>query len=107
MRRASVYLRKTFVGELREVSPNKYVFRYDDLYFFDPVKQDISLTLTKKQQEYKSQYLFPFFANMLSEGESRSAQAKLLQIDENDDFGILLATTQYDVSGGIILKPLL
>ncbi len=105
MRKAAIYLRKTFVGEVTELSKDKYVFRYDDDYFYNPSKPDISLTLNKNQQEYKSTFLFPFFANMLSEGENRKVQAKLLGVDENDDFGILLATAQNDARGAITVKP--
>lgn len=36
--------------------------------------------------------LVPYFFNMLSEGANRQLQSTLLHIDENDDFGILLAT---------------
>ncbi len=30
----------------------------------------------------------------------------LLHIDENDDFGILLATAQYDTIGAVTVKPI-
>ena len=69
MRQGVVYLNKERVGIITELSSNEYKFRYDDEYFNDPSKPSISLTLTKQQQEYTSQYLFPFFANMLSEGQ--------------------------------------
>ena len=87
MRQGVVYLNKERVGIITELSSNEYKFRYDDEYFNDPSKPSISLTLTKQQQEYTSHYLFPFFANMLSEGHNRIVQARLLQIDEKDDFG--------------------
>lgn len=62
--------------------------------------------MTKQQQEYTSHYLFPLFANMLSEGHNRIVQARLLQIDEKDDFGILLATAHTDTAGAVTIKPL-
>lgn len=49
---------------------------------------------------------FPFFSNMLSEGRNRAVQSRLLHIDENDHFGILLATAQTDVAGAVTVKPL-
>lgn len=106
MRKAAVYLRGGYAGELTEVSRNEYIFRYDDYYFAEPDKPSISLTLSKSQQEYHSEYLFPFFFNMLSEGSNRMAQSRILHIDENDHFGILLATAQTDVSGAVTVKPL-
>jgi serine/threonine-protein kinase HipA len=43
---------------------------------------------------------------MLSEGANREMQSRMLRIDEKDDFGILLATAQYDTIGAITVKPL-
>jgi len=106
MRKAAVYLRGEFAGELTEVSRAEYLFRYDDDYFTNPAKPAISLTLNKLQQEYKSEFLFPFFFNMLSEGSNRISQSRALHIDENDHFGILLATAQNDVPGAVTVKPL-
>ena len=62
----------------------EYAFRYDDEYFVHPEKPAISLTLNKSQQEYRSEYLFPFFFNMLSEGSNRMAQSRALHLDKND-----------------------
>lgn len=105
MRKGIVYLRGILAGELTEINHNEYVFRYQNDYFNDPTKPEISLTLSKKQQEYRSPFLFPFFFNLLSEGSNRITQARLLRIDEKDHFGILLATAQNDVSGAVTIKP--
>lgn len=51
-------------------------------------------------------YLFTYFFNMLSEGANRQVQSTLLHIDEKDDFGIMLATAQYDTIGAVTVKPL-
>ena len=93
-------------GILTEISPTEYVFKYDDTYYADDMQPAISLTLPKTQQEYRSAYLFPFFSNMLSEGRNRIVQSRMLHIDENDHFGILLATAQTDVAGAVTVKPL-
>ncbi len=105
MRKANVFYNGIPAGELTEVSPNDYVFRYDDAYFGDPKQPAISLTLPKKQQEYRSEQLFPYFYNLLSEGTNRALQARLLKIDENDNFGLILATAGTDTIGAITLKP--
>ena len=55
---------------------------------------------------YRSPYLFAVFFNMLSEGENRRIQSRLLHIDSSDDFGILLATAQNDTVGAITVKPI-
>jgi len=106
MRTAEVYRNGELAGLLTEHNRNNYVFIYDTAYFFDDGKPAISLTLPKTQQEYKSKFLFPFFFNMLSEGVNRKLQSTQLKIDENDNFGLLMATAQYDTIGAITVKPL-
>ena len=106
MRRARVYNNGRFSGILEESSPHEYVFRYDDLYFADSSLPAISLTLPKNRQEFHSPHLFPFFANMLSEGHNRIVQARLHKLDPEDDFGILLATAGTDTPGSITLTPI-
>ncbi len=106
MRKAEVYRNGILAGVVTEENGKSYVFRYDPNYFTDTKKQAISLTLPKSQPEYRSEYLFPFFFNMLSEGANRKLQSRLLRIDEKDDFGILLATAEYDTIGAVTIKPL-
>ena len=106
MRSAKVYFNGELAGIVTEENRQSYIFRYDDKYFVDKEKPAVSLTLPKTQQEYKSEYLFPFFFNMLSEGANRQAQSRLMKIDEKDDFGILLATAQHDTIGAITVKPI-
>jgi serine/threonine-protein kinase HipA len=104
MRKAEVYRNGVLAGTLTETDKGSYIFKYDDAYFNDNTKPGISLTLSKKQTEYSSEYLFPFFYNMLSEGTNRVVQSKQLKIDENDFFGLLLATAQFDTIGAITVK---
>ena len=106
MRRANVYYNNTLAGELSETPERRYLFKYDSDYFNDASKPEVSLTLPKNRQEYSSDYLFPFFFNMLSEGSNRITQARLLRVDEKDHFGILLATAQNDTTGAITVKPI-
>jgi len=83
---------------------SQYIFKYIDDYFNDSQKKAISVTLPKTQQEYKSKTLFPFFFNMLSEGVNRKLQCRQLQIDENDYFGLLLATGGTETIGAVSVK---
>ncbi len=105
MRRAEVYRNKILAGILSETD-NGYTFTYDPEYFNDNSKPAISLTLPKTKLSFTSNYLFPFFYNMLSEGTNRALQSKQLKIDENDFFGLLLATAQYDTVGAITVKQI-
>ena len=105
MRVAEVYYNRELAGVLTEENRQSFRFRYDDAWFRDDNKPAISLTMPKYRQEYKDEYLFPFFFNMLSEGFNRKLQSKLLRIDEKDYFGLLMATAQYDTIGAITIKP--
>ena len=106
MRKLAIYRNKEYAGTLTEESREMFVFRYDETYYADTTKAAISLTLPKSKQEYSSQVLFPFFFNMLSEGVNRQLQSRLLKIDEQDHFGLLSATAQYDTIGAITVKPI-
>lgn len=106
MRKAIVYLNSERVGELTEVATDHYVFRYDDLWWADDDQPALSLTLPKKQQVYEADHLFPFFTNLLAEGANRQLQSRQLQIDENDDFGLLLATAQTDTIGAVTVQEI-
>jgi len=106
MRQAEVYRNGVFAGVLTENDEKNYIFRYNDNYFFDEKKPSISLNLPKIQQKYTSDFLFPFFFNMVAEGANRQLQSTQLKIDENDDFGLLLATSRYDTIGAITLKEI-
>lgn len=106
MRQGKVFLNDIYAGTISEISASEYIFEYDDAYFNNPGYPAISLTLPKKQKVYKSQYLFTFFANMLSEGSNRMVQAMLHHVDKDDDFGILLATAYLDTPGAVTVKKI-
>lgn len=106
MRKLAIHRNKDYAGILTELSRTEYIFRYDDVYYADTNKPAVSLTLPKSQQEYTSPVLFPFFFNMLSEGVNRQLQHRLLKIDEQDNFGLLSATAQYDTIGAVTVKPI-
>ena len=106
MRNANVYVNNKISGVLSKDDNGEYIFRYDDSYFTDTLSPPISLTLPKNQQEFRSKTLFPFFFNMLSEGHNKQVQLQLYKIDENDHFGLLLATAKYDTIGAITVKEI-
>jgi len=107
MRALEIYRNGFLAGTLSEENRQKYVFKYDDMYYHDPGKPAISLTLPKTQLEFSSNILFPCFFNMLSEGVNRKLQSTHLRLDEEDHFGLLAATAQHDTIGAITVKPIL
>jgi HipA-like protein len=106
MRKAEVYRNGTLAGILIEENRKSYIFIYGDAYFNDTNMPAISLTLPKTEQEHRSKFLFPFFFNMLSEGVNRKLQNVQLKIDEDDNFGLLIATATFDTIGAVTVKPL-
>jgi serine/threonine-protein kinase HipA len=102
MRECKVYVHDAEAGLLQETDDREYVFTYHDEYQGDPV----CLAMPLRQKVYRSDHLFPYFFNMLSEGANRQVQSTLLHIDEKDDFGIMLATAQYDTIGAVTVKPI-
>lgn len=106
MRQAEVYYNKILAGLLTENDNGEYIFRYDDKYFQNSSLPAISLTLPKTKQEYRSETLFSFFFNMLSEGANKAIQCQTLRIDEEDYFGLLLATAHTDTIGAVTVKKI-
>lgn len=103
---ANVYINNVLAGVIVENNRNDYIFRYDNTYYQNRSNPPVSLTLPLTRQEHRSTHLFPFSSNMLSEGSNRRIQSRFLKIDENDNFGLLLATAQYDTPGAITIKPI-
>lgn len=106
MRRAQVFSNGVLAGMLTETDSGKYIFCYDDSFLIDEKQTAISLSFPKSQREFTSETLFPFFFNMLSEGTNKAIQCQTLKIDENDVFGLLLATAHTDTIGAIIVKKI-
>jgi HipA-like protein len=106
MKQAIVYRNNEPAGRLVLTDSGVYIFRYDDEYYRDPSRPSVSLTLSKKNQEYRSKILFPFFFNMLSEGVNKRLQCRQLQIDENDYFSLLLATAGTDTIGAVTIRSI-
>lgn len=106
MRIAEVYRNGKLAGTITQHNTKSYEFRYDDDWFALESMPAISLTLPKTHQTYHADHLFPFFFNLLSEGVNKKLQCQQLKIDENDFFGLLLATATNDTIGAITVKPI-
>ncbi len=105
MRKAIVNFKEIPAGRLEETEQG-FRFSYDDAYFQNPTQRAVSLTLPKTQQTYIYPSLFPVFFNMLPEGSNKDLLCRVLRIDENDFFGLLLAVAQYDTIGAITITPI-
>lgn len=101
MRQAKVCYKNKEAGVLTQLEDGSFRFEYLDHWFQDASKPAISLTLPKTEKTYQAMHLFPFFYNMLPEGANKKAVCFGLRIDEDDYFGILLATAQTDTVGAV------
>lgn len=104
MRACIVYIKGKEAGRLEETDSREYVFTYLPDYV-ESSTQPVCLAMPVRKEPYTSDYLFPYFFNMLSEGANRKMQSMLLHVDEQDHFGILLATAQVDTIGAVTVKP--
>ena len=101
MRSAVILYKGEEAGILSQHDHGAFTFRYNDAWIADRNKPGISLTLPRSQQEYNTQFLFPFFYNMLPEGSNKQVVCKLMRIDPDDYFGLLLTTAQNDTIGAV------
>ncbi len=107
MRRCEVLVHGMMAGVLTETDPpRQYLFEYDHDYI-DGNNAPVCLAMPLRIEPYSSPDLFPFFFNMLSEGDNRELQSTALHIDKDDDFGILLATARYDTIGAVTVRPMI
>ena len=104
MKVAEIYCNGILAGLLTEENRRSFIFRYEDSYFNDISKPAVSLTLSKIQQEYRSEFLFPFFSNMAAEGANLAIQSRYLKIDEADILSLLGAPAKSDSIGAISVK---
>ena len=104
MRKAIVKVNKQTAGYLTENDDRSFIFVYDATYLADTKSTAISLTFPLRAEPYVSQTLFPFFYNMLAEGDNKAILCRKFKIDENDFFGLLLATASHDAIGAITIS---
>lgn len=101
MRQAKVMYKNDWAGTLVQQDDGSFEFSYKNSWLNDSSKPAVSLTLPKQKKLFRSEYLFPFFYNMLPEGANKKVVCYNLRIDEKDDFGILMATAKFDAIGAI------
>lgn len=104
MRQAEILYKGEVAGKLTQHNDGTFNFAYDDAWITDSRKPPVSLTLPKRAGEYHSPTLFPYFFNMLPEGSNKHIICKLLRIDEDDYFGLLLNVAGYDTIGAVTVK---
>lgn len=100
-RLALVYYQGELAGELFESDDLEYSFTYNSDYLVKGVP--LSFNLPLQADSFKSDHLFPFFDNLTSEGWMKNRQSIQSKVDENDDFGLLIANGN-DLLGAITIE---
>lgn len=101
MRQAKILYKDEEAGILTQHDDGSFTFCYDTHWMEDSRKPAISLTLPKTEQKYHSEFLFPFFYNMLPEGSNKQVVCKHNRIDSDDYFGLLMTTAKSDSIGAV------
>lgn len=106
MKQLAVYFNDIKAGILTEKYPgSNYTFQYLEQYINSEVPP-ISVNFPKRKEPYESEYLFPFFTNMLPEGSNKREICNSLRIDEDDYFGLLTAMADKDFIGAVDVRRL-
>ena len=101
MRKASILFKGEEAGLLTQQDDGTFTFQYHRNWVEDIGKPPVSLGLPKRREPYDSDFLFPFFYNMLPEGSNRQAVCRLNHMDSDDDFGLLMVTAKNDAIGAV------
>ncbi len=104
MRSANVFYKRELAGKLTQNNDGSFSFQYNSKWIADSRKPAISLTLPKTNQTFRSNYLFPFFYNLIPEGGNRTILCHQLRIEEDDYFSLLLSVATHDTIGAVTLK---
>jgi len=101
--KADVYLWDKKAG-LLERTDKGYRFTYYQGYLSSQNAQSVSLSFPLTEKAYESESLFPFFLGLIPEGWLLDLTSKILKIDPENAFDILLATCG-DCIGAVKVIP--
>ncbi len=101
--RADIYLADKKAG-LLEKTEKGYRFTYDKEFISSQDAQPVSLSLPLTEIPYESVSLFPFFFGLIPEGWLLDLASKVLKIDPENAFALLLATCG-DCIGAVTVIP--
>lgn len=83
-RTAYVYVREAFARALKETDYG-YSFKYNEEYLKNQDSTAVSLTLPLREEEYTSNFLFPFFDGLIPETRSPQLDKKSKAAPHNYD----------------------
>ena len=101
--KTDVYLWGKKAG-LLERTDKGYRFTYYQAYLSSQDAQPVSLSFPLTEKAYETESLFPFFLGLIPEGWLLDLTSKILKIDPENAFDILLATCG-DCIGAVKVIP--
>lgn len=104
MRKVDVYFNDIKAGELTELARGgRCLFEYNEAYLVS-ANPSLSVNLSKKRKKHESDYLFPFFSNMLPEGHNKKIICRHYHLDEEDLFGLLYVMADGEFIGAVNIR---
>lgn len=103
MRRAKIYYKDAFAGQLDETDDG-YRFSYDGDYLSSDGAEPISLTLPLSGEPYRAKTLFPFFDGLIPEGWLLDVALRNTDISALDRMALLLLCCK-DCIGAVSVVP--
>ena len=101
MRSAYILFKDEIAGVITQQDDGSFTFKYNTLCVNNHHKPAISLTLPKSTKALHSTYLFPFFFNMIPEGNNKQVLCTRKRIDTDDYFSILMEVASIDTIGAV------
>ena len=99
MRQGEIWVNNTLAGILTE-DDYGYNFKYQKSYIEREKALAVSITLPLQEENFNSEYLFPFFDGLIPEGWLLEIAHKNWKINPRDRMGLLLTTCR-DCIGNI------
>ncbi|MBN9564695.1 MAG: HipA domain-containing protein [Alphaproteobacteria bacterium] len=98
----NVYFKGVYAGKLKEEPGQRFSFAYDDSYI-EARHPLISYTLPVRKEPIISEHgLHPFFDNLVAEGWMQNAQARILGVNRDNRFALLLGFG-FDLIGAVCI----
>jgi|SRR5690554_1345545 len=104
MRQGAIWINNEQAGILKETDDG-YFFSYDTAYLKKDNPTAIALSLPLQEEEFQSEYLFPFFDGLIPEGWLLDIAQKNWKLNPRDRMGLLLNTCR-DCIGNISIREI-
>lgn len=103
MKTVKVYYKDLYAGLLTKYDDTHFEFTYDAAYLSISECRALSVNLSLQKETYRSEFLFPFFDNLIAEGWLLDIQKRKANLKEEDRFE-LIAEFGIECIGAVSLR---